>query len=244
MDLAVGDRELVRVHNGLLAIPEKRFLQTIAARVPDWVTPDHMTTVGVVGGVLVAVGCVAAHLDPNFILIALLGLALNWFGDSLDGSLARHRGAERPRYGFFVDQAADVASHFVMLIGMGLSPFMRLDAGLIALLASLALMFYGHLRLQIDRTWTVAHHVVGPTELRLLIAVGFLLFLAGAMPTVASPIGTLSIFDCVAGVVFVAAGLTIFRQFAQDRAVLSRLEPARLKVPKEEVMTTIIAGGK
>jgi len=131
-----------------------------------------------------------------------------------------------------------------MLIGMGLSPFMRFDAALIALLASLALMFYGHLRLQIDRTWTVAHHVVGPTELRLLIGIGFLLFLSGDLPTIATPVGTLTIFDCIAGLVFVAAGATIIRQFAQDRAILSRLEPARRKVPREEVMTTVVAGGK
>ncbi len=112
---------------------------------------------------VVAVGCLAGHLDTAFYILAAVGLAINWFGDSLDGSLARFRKIERPRYGFFVDQFP-TRRRASILFGARTSSLMRFDMALLALLGSLAIMFYGHLKLQFYRTWQVSHHGIGPTE--------------------------------------------------------------------------------
>lgn len=230
---------LTRIHNSVLAPAERSLLQSIAKRLPAWTTPDQLTFLGVVGAAVTGVAAVAANFHPGFYLVAIVGLVLNWFGDSLDGSLARHRQIERPRYGFFVDQFSDVASHFFMLIGLGLSPLMQLDTALLALLGSLAVMFYGHLKLQFSRTWQVSHHGVGPTEFRILIAGGLVLASMGSVPEILTPVGIVTLFDAVAVIVFLAAVLSIGFMFIADRAILAEIDPPRHRAPQEVIVRPI-----
>lgn len=231
---------LTRIHTSVLADRERELLTHIVARLPNWVTPDHLTCVGVAGGALVALGCVLANWNMAWLWLAVAGLAVNWFGDSTDGSLARFRRIERPRYGFFVDQFSDVVAHFVMLIGLGCSPLMRLDTALLALLGSLAMMFYGHLKLQFTRTWQVSHHGVGPTELRILIALGFIAeIMMLDLPSLALGSETFTIFDIVGTLVFAGALAAIALMFVADRAKLALIDPPRGVVPPEVVVQPI-----
>lgn len=235
---------LTRIHDSLLAARERRLLTSIAARLPLQIAPDHLTSIGVAGGAITAIGCIGAHWHTGSLFVAVAGLIINWFGDSLDGSLARFRGIERPRYGFFVDQFADVTAHFLMLFGLGLSPLMRFDTALLALLGSLAIMFYGHLKLQFARSWQVSHYGVGPTELRIVIACGLVLAAVAGIPSFDTPAGTLSLFDVVAVLIFAAAIGCILIMFWTDRAKLALIDPPRGGVPAEVIMTNLESVGK
>lgn len=245
MDAAdIESGHLTRIHDSLLASRERKLLTSIAARLPKQITPDHLTSLGVAGGAITALGCIGAHWHVQWLFVAVAGLFINWFGDSLDGSVARFRGIERPRYGFFVDQFSDVTAHFLMLFGLGLSPLMRFDTALLALLGSLAIMFYGHLKLQFARSWQVSHYGVGPTELRIVIASGLVLAAVVGLPVVNTPVGVLSLFDVVASLVFVAAVGCILTMFWDDRAKLAVIDPPRGGVPPEVIMTTLESGGQ
>lgn len=235
---------LTRIHTSVLASRERELLTYIVARLPLWVTPDQLTLLGVVGGAMVGLGCVLANVDLNWLWLAVAGLVVNWFGDSTDGSLARYRRIERPRYGFFVDQFSDVVAHFFMLIGLGLSPLMRLDTALLALLGSLATMFYGHLKLQFSRTWQVSHHGVGPTELRIVIAIGFLAAIFG-VETPGLPISgaVFTIFDFVGTLVFAGTMVVIAMMFATDRAKLALIDPPRSVIPPEVIVKPLKISG-
>jgi len=122
-----------RIHRSLLAAAEKTLLVRIAGALPRWVSPDQLTALGLAGAVIVFAGYLLAARDPDFLWLANLGLFLHWFGDSLDGTLARVRGTERVKYGFLLDQSVDVAGDILILAGLGLSPYARLDAALLAL---------------------------------------------------------------------------------------------------------------
>jgi len=196
----------------------------------------------VIGGALTGAGCVAAIHDLNWLWLAISGLAINWFGDSLDGSVARHRGIERPRFGFFLDQFSDVASHFLMLIGMGLSPLMQFHTALLALLGSLLVMFYGHLRLPFTRTWQVSHNGIGPTELRLVIIAGLLIVIIGGIPALQTPFGEITLFDAGAILVFVGAVASVLTMFRTDRAKWASIDgPRDNHEPEEVVMISLPA---
>lgn len=240
MDVPLSDAgHLTRIHDSILAKSERRVLTAIVSRLPGWVMPDHLTAVGVFGAVLICAGCLLSHLDLAWLLLSIVGLLINWFGDSTDGSLARFRGIERPRYGFYVDQFSDVAAHFLMLFGLGLSPLMRFDFALLALLGSLVIMFYGHLKLQFTRSWQVSHHGVGPTELRLLIAAGFVWAMLAPLPRLEFASVSLGVFDVVALLVFIGALVSIGLMFVADRAKLSVIDPPRGRVPVEVLVAPI-----
>ena len=111
-----------RIQTSILSKAEKKALNWLAARQPAWVTSDMLTAVGCVGTVLIALGYALSGKDVYFLWLATLGLFVNWYGDSLDGTLARYRGTQRPTYGFFVDHMVDCMSEVVMFVGLGLSP--------------------------------------------------------------------------------------------------------------------------
>lgn len=216
-----------RINRSFLAKAEKRLLVAMAHRIPARVTPDHLTVLGVMGAALVAVGCWAAHLHSAGYFVAILGLVVNWFGDSLDGTVARVRRMERPQYGFFVDHVSDILSHTLYFFGLGLSPLMYLGSALMAFLASLYVMCYRLLRLRHTNTLRIDDYGLGPTEFRILIAFGLAVAGTFGMPSFefggfwrATP------FDLVSIAVFFATIVMIAMQFHKDRIELARLEPS------------------
>ena len=171
----------MRVHRSLLAAAEKTLLVRMAGALPRWVTPDQLTALGVAGAAIVFAGYVLAHRNPDFLWLASLGLVLHWFGDSLDGTLARVRGTERVQYGFLVDQSTDVASDILILAGLGLSPYARLDTALLALAGYHALTIHSLVWHAVAGEHRISGAVFGPTELRIgLIAMNAALWSVGA----------------------------------------------------------------
>jgi archaetidylinositol phosphate synthase len=148
----------------LLARPEQRLLEAIARRLPGFVRPDHLTVLALVAAVAFAV----AAASGSFALAAAL-LVVHWLGDSLDGTLARVRRAERPRYGYYLDHLADAFATALVGLGLGLSAHMHLTAGLVLVIAYLALSINSYLETQALGRFTLGYGRLGPTEARLAL---------------------------------------------------------------------------
>src|SRR5262249_22196467 len=122
---AASTSDQIREHSSLLARSEKLALVWMAERLPSWVAPDHLTALGLLSMLLAGAAYWAARYHANALILVVAGLALNWFGDSLDGTLARVRKCERPRYGFYVDHVVDSVSALLLLGGLALSGYMN-----------------------------------------------------------------------------------------------------------------------
>ena len=164
----------VREHGSLLARVEKRTLVWIAERLPRAVNSDHLSILGL-GGMALAGGAFwASHWFDGALVVVVLALAVNWFGDSLDGTLARVRNQQRPMYGFYVDHVIDVAGAVLLFGGLGLSPYMTLEVALALTVAYLMISAEAYLATHARGVFQMAMFKVGPTELRILLAFGTL----------------------------------------------------------------------
>ncbi|WP_395663872.1 CDP-alcohol phosphatidyltransferase family protein [Aestuariivirga sp.] len=143
---------------------------------PAFIHPDHLTALGVAGGMLVFAGFALSNLLPAFLWLAAAGLVLNWVGDSLDGSLARYRCSERPRFGYFLDHMTDSFSMSLIGIGAGLSPFLSMSACLLVLIGYLLLTVLSVLEARVRGILRISFGKIGPTEFRI-----FLLLLVGVL---------------------------------------------------------------
>lgn len=158
-----------RIQENVLAVQERRLLNWICPRLPGWVTPDKLTLLALFGAVFVFAGYVASHVSPNWLWLSVAGYCIHWFGDSLDGSLARFRSIERPRYGYFIDHSADVFGALFIVGGIGASPFVRLDAALVALAGYYLLAIHAFLCARVVSELKLSYVAAGPTELRLML---------------------------------------------------------------------------
>jgi phosphatidylglycerophosphate synthase len=152
---------------------------------------------------LIFAGYWASQLSADYLILVALGLAVNWFGDSLDGTLARYRHIERPRYGYFVDHSVDSFNEFMIMFGMGLSPYVRLDIALLALCGYLMMSILVFLRTHASGVFKISYGRFGPTEVRvILLILTLIMFLAGPvrLPAVSS---TLTLYDLLVGAVAV-----------------------------------------
>lgn len=183
-----------RVQQNLLAASERRLLTWLCRRLPAWVTPDLLTAAGVLGALAVFTGYIASNSHGGWLWLAVGGFVLNWFGDSLDGSIARFRKIERPSFGYFIDHSCDGLATLLILAGLGLSPFVRLDVALACLAGYLLLSIHAFLSARVIGELKLSHVGAGPTELRIaLIAVTMAMMMVGAEP------GEISGFDILFG---------------------------------------------
>ena len=117
--------ELRRINTGWLSLPEQRLLRWFARRIPAGVTPDGLTMLGLAGAVLALLGYVLCWQTSAALWLVNLAIVVNWFGDSLDGTVARRRGIERPNYGFYLDQCVDILAQALFALGLALSGYIR-----------------------------------------------------------------------------------------------------------------------
>jgi archaetidylinositol phosphate synthase len=170
-------REASRSLTSVLAPVEKRALVWMAARLPGWVNSDHLTALALGAMLLAGLSYWLARITSGALLLAIAWLAVNWFGDSLDGTLARVRRHQRPRYGFYVDHVVDAAGAVFLLGGLGLSGYMSPLVALALLVAYLLLLVETFLATYTLGTFTMSYFKIGPTELRILLAVGNIVLL-------------------------------------------------------------------
>jgi len=167
-----------REESFLLAVPEKRLLRWLAGRLPRWILPDDMTAIGVVAALAVAVAYQLSNDGNGWLWAASALLVVQWIGDSLDGTLARVRGIERPTYGYYLDHLVDAIATAAIGIGLGLSPFMLLSVGTLIVVAYLILSINVYLESFAFSRFSIGYGKIGPTEIRLiLIALNTLLAL-------------------------------------------------------------------
>lgn len=160
-----------RIQQNLLARAERQFLNYLCARLPAWVTPDQLTSVGFIGAMMVAAGYLLSWMNPIWLVLSIIGYGVNWFGDSLDGSLARWRRIERPAYGYFLDHSVDGLAIFMMVGGLGLSPYLRFDVALICVVCYLLLAIHTFLAAKVLGEFRLSYLAGGPTEMRLMLIV-------------------------------------------------------------------------
>ena len=141
----MGKEKSVRLQTSLLNAAEKKVLVKLAKIQPRWMTSDILTYFGVVAAVFYAVFCWLANYNVNYLWAASFCLVLNWYGDSLDGTLARVRNTQRPKYGFFIDHSLDAITTCLFCVGIGLSPMMDMNIALFILAGYLVMSIYTYL---------------------------------------------------------------------------------------------------
>ena len=170
-----GTKKDKRTNDILLGPLERPALQFFARNMPSWVNSDMLTVLGLFGSLLagfayVMVGQGEMKGNP-WLFIASLGFVINWFGDSLDGTLARYRHHERPNYGYYTDHAIDGITTVVLFAGIGLSGLARFDISLIALAGYMLLMIQVYLKTHVTGTFEMTSIGIGPTEVRLFVII-------------------------------------------------------------------------
>ena len=203
----------------LLGFLERPALQWMAARLPNWVTPDILTGIGIGASVLIFVSYILTNVNPNYLWLASLGFVLNWFGDSLDGTVARYRKIERPRYGFLVDHSVDALSAVLIFLGLGLSPYVDLVVASLAVISYLLISIMVYLITYVTGVFNITSAYIGPTEIRLLaIIVNTVIFLSGEVTFNLPWVGSISLFTLVAG----ALALVMFLYFMINTSIQAR----------------------
>lgn len=193
-----------RVHNMLLGRFERPALQWLARHTPARMTPDWLTGIGIVGSILVFTGYTLTHFSPHFLWLATFGFIINWYGDSLDGTLARYRKIERPRFGFFVDHTVDAFSQVMVFLGLGFSPYVRLDIATLALVGYLLISIVLYIYAYVTGIFKISYARIGPTEMRVIaILINLVVYFFGN-PSFTLFERSLTLFDSVVMVIAIA----------------------------------------
>lgn len=169
-----------RVNKILLTALEKPALRWFSEHMPAWVTPDMLTILGACASALIAVSYWLTNYNSAFLWLASFGFFLNWFGDSLDGTLARYRKIERPKYGFFVDHTVDAVTETLVFVGLGLSPYVDLTLALFALIGYLLVSVLVYVYTYVAGEFRISYASLGPTEMRAIaVLANTLIFFIG-----------------------------------------------------------------
>lgn len=214
----------VREYGGLLAVPEKKTLHWFVQRMPQWINSDHLTLLGLGSMLLAGASYWMAQWNQFTLILVVVALALNWFGDSLDGTLARFRNNQRPRYGYYVDHVIDLAGTAALLGGLSLSGYMNPLIG-VGLLAAFALVEAEvFLATHVHQVFRLATFRIGPTELRIILAIGTLYLLYNPWISFAGN-GPFLLFD-IGGIIAIAGLLSAFVYSGiRNTRVLYQAEP-------------------
>ncbi|HET9704230.1 MAG TPA: CDP-alcohol phosphatidyltransferase family protein [Vicinamibacterales bacterium] len=197
----------VRQHNSILAAAEKRALIWMAHRLPRWIHPDHLSALGLVSMGGAGVAFWMAGMDPIAgATLVVLCLALNWFGDSLDGTVARVRDQQRPRYGYYVDHVIDLAGTAMLFAGVAASGLMSPSIATLVVAAYYLVSAEAFLATHSRGLFKMAFAGVGPTELRILLAAGAIAVIDSPL---VSPFGLAPVKLWDLGGVIGAVGMTV-----------------------------------
>lgn len=161
----------VRVNKSFLALGEQKLIRWIVPQIPPSVVSLDLTIFGMVGSIIAALALGACTQSYWFYPLVVLGVLMNWFGDSLDGSLARYRQEERPRFGFLVDHTCDLFSQILIIVAFGFSPFLSLLSSFVVLLCYMLFSAYTYIRATVQHIHQMTYIGVGATEFRILMIV-------------------------------------------------------------------------
>lgn len=162
--------ESVRIQTSLLNGVEKKVLVWLAERQPAWMTSDILTVIGTLGAAVVAAGFILAGTQNiNWLWFSSLGFIINWYGDSLDGTLARVRNKQRPVYGYYLDHTVDAINEVIMFLGAGLSGLVHIEIALLILVVYLMLTINVSVNAHLKKEFCLTYAKMGPTEFRIIM---------------------------------------------------------------------------
>jgi archaetidylinositol phosphate synthase len=215
-----------RTKQFLLARAEGRALEWIARRLPKWVMPDHLTALGVLAAIGIAAAYLLSNGDKMWLWAASALLVVHWLGDSLDGTLARVRKIERPKYGYYLDHLVDALATALIGLGLGLSPWMLLSVGLAIVVCYLVLSINTYLETYAFGVFKLGYGRLGPTEARLaLIVLNTLIALGVGLGFQVGGLG-LTVLDLIGLGIAGLMTATLVARAAGNLRRLAELEPA------------------
>ena len=226
--------QALRIQTSFINGIEKRALVWLAKRMPRWVNSDMLTAVGTLGALIVAIGFALSCLNVQWLWLSSFGLLVNWFGDSLDGTLARVRDCQRPVYGYYVDHTVDCINEGLMFIGAGLSPFLHLDLALLAYAIYLVLTINVSINAHLKGEFRLTYFKLGPTEFRIIVVVANTLLIA--IPVLAAIANTHTLFgltvtmhilDYVAAFIILAMALIYIVTTISDARKYAAIDPKK-----------------
>ncbi len=213
-----------RINDILLAPLERPALQWFVVRMPSWIDPDILTVIGILGAIMICGGYCLSNLHPGFLWLASLGFVINWFGDSLDGNLARYRAIERPKYGFFVDHTVDSFNEVLIVLGLGLSPYVSFNIACLGLIGYLLMSILVYIRTYVNGVFQLSYGKFGPTEVRvILILLNTVMYFAGN-PSVKLPLGFNTIYDVPIAIIALVLFILYVSSSIKEAIALAKLE--------------------
>jgi archaetidylinositol phosphate synthase len=218
-----------RINDILFGPLERPALAWLAAHMPGWVTPDILTLIGLLSSVLIFISYWLTQKSSAFLWLASFGFVLNWFGDSLDGTLARYRKIERPKYGFFVDHIIDAVDEVLVFLGLGVSPYVNFTVANLALVCYLLISIQVYISTAVHSVFKISYGKLGPTEIRVIaILANTVIFFLGN-PYVRIPFGQVALYDVIVSVVaiillyiFISSSIMQMRALAKEDAAPDR----------------------
>lgn len=231
----MGNEKAVRIQTSFLNAAEKKALIWLAHRQPRWMTSDMLTYIGVLGAAVCALGYALSNLNVYWLWLSSLGLVINWYGDSLDGTLARVRQLQRPIYGFFIDHSLDAITVCFMFLGGGLSSIFKMEVAMLMLIGYLVLSIYTYICTIIKDEFLLTYGGgFGPTEMRLVIIL--LNTVVMYTPWVSIRFNCygyeFGVYDIVGFVIAVILFGMWFVQFLKDRRELAERDPLKVYNPE------------
>ena len=223
-----------RIQTSFLNAVEKKALVWLAERQPRWVTSDMLTVVGFLGAVIIAVGFILSNVNVNFLWLASFGFVVNWYGDSLDGTLARVRNTQRPVYGFYIDHTTDAINEVLMFLGAGMTPFMHFGLAAVILVIYLMLTLNVTMNAHLKGEFRLTYAKLGPTEFRLICIVANVLIIcvkplqefSREIMWLGSTV-SLHLLDVVGVVIFIVLVIIYCTTIFQDGRAYAKADPRK-----------------
>ena len=220
---AASFRSATRINRSLTAHAEKLALEWMAAHAPSWLTSDQLTLLGLAAQIAAGLFYALARFDRRALLLVILCIALNWLGDSLDGTLARVRRRQRPRYGFYVDHIVDIFGSIALMCGLACSGLLHWQTAIAMLIAFLLLASESYLATYTLSSFELSQGIFGPTEIRILLIAGNLALLHSPYATLFGH--NLLLFDIGGAIASACMLATAIRVTARHTVQLYRAEP-------------------
>lgn len=222
-----------RVNDILLGPLERPALKWFAENMPAWVFPDLLTLIGILGTLMIFGGYLLSNHDPAYLWLASFGFLVNWFGDSMDGTLARYRDIQRPKYGFFVDHVVDAFSQLLIFIGLGLSPFVKFEIAAVTLIGYMIVSILVYIQTSVRGVFKISYGKLGPTEVRAIaILVNTYIYFTGGIVIDLSFV-SLTIFDLICSIIAIILFSIFFGNAIKDTIELAKIDPPKHKTWKE-----------
>lgn len=212
-----------RVNDILLAPLERPALQWFVAHMPDWINPDILTVIGILGAVIIFGGYCLSNQNSVFLWVASLGFVINWLGDSLDGNLARYRKIERPKYGFFVDHTVDSFNEVLIVFGLGLSPYVSFNVACLGLIGYLLMSILVYIRTYVSGVFQLSYGKLGPTEVRVILIILNTIMYFWGVPDLKLPLGLNTIYDIAIAILALVLGILYTVGSIKEAIALAKL---------------------